>query len=61
MSLTTLSEQTARTLRLLAEGQSPPRQTEYTLLNSIAYVLAGLFLLQIVVGILLAFVAPVLD
>ncbi len=60
-SLTALARQTARALRLLAEGQPLPRQSDNTLLTSMAYVLAALFLLQIVAVLMLSVIAPLVD
>jgi uncharacterized membrane protein YuzA (DUF378 family) len=57
----TLARQTARTLRLLAEGQELPRQSDNPLLTSIAYVLAILFLLQFGLAILFTGIAPFID
>ncbi|PWH20024.1 MAG: hypothetical protein DDG59_01515 [Anaerolineae bacterium] len=59
--ISTLAKQTARALRLLAEGQALPRQSENPILTSIAYVLAVLFLLQFALAILLAGIAPLVD
>lgn len=57
----TLARQTARALRLLAESQELPRQSENPLLTSIAYVLAVLFLLQFGLAILFTGIAPFID
>lgn len=61
LSVATLARQTARALRLLAEGQAPPRQSDNALLTSIAYVLAVLFLLQFGLVILFGGIAPLVD
>lgn len=57
----TLARQTARALRLLAESQELPRQSDNPLLTSIAYVLAVLFLLQFGLAILFIGIAPFID
>ncbi|MCX8062672.1 MAG: DUF5671 domain-containing protein [Anaerolineales bacterium] len=56
-----LAKQTARALRLLAEGQPLPRETDNPLLTTIAYVLAALFLLQFLLAILFTGIAPFVD
>ncbi|MCS7247846.1 MAG: DUF5671 domain-containing protein [Anaerolineales bacterium] len=56
-----LAKQTARALRLLAEGQPLPRQTYSPVLATIAYVLAALFVLQFVSAILFVGIASLLD
>lgn len=60
-SMSALAKQTARALRLLAEGQPLPRQADNTLLTTLAYVLAALFLLQIGLLTLFSLLAPIMD
>ncbi|MFN3308616.1 MAG: DUF5671 domain-containing protein [Anaerolineales bacterium] len=56
-----LAKQTARALRLLAEGQPLPHQTDNPVLTTIAYVLAALFLLQFLLAGLFSGIALVMD
>ncbi len=56
-----LAKQTARALRLLAEGQPLPRQSDTAWLTPLAYLLAALFLLQFLAAILLSVITPLVD
>jgi hypothetical protein len=51
-SLASLARQAARGIRQLAEGQDVESTREYPVLTIVAYILAGLFILELILGLI---------